>query len=630
MRRKRWSEAAQELYKLTQRYPRSPEVFHLQSILAAEQKDNRALLPAAQRWAELDPDDPEAILNLGGACMLNVRPMMALHTFRQFLHRWPDHARAAGIRSSIAELATGMEQILQEIGLAEIKEAEEVALWHEQLQTELAQTHYDEALALAEKIVACAPLFAAPHNNVSLIYFGQGKLDKAIATARHVLQEIDPDNLHAQANLIHFLCSTGHPEKARPLAERLKANRAERVDAWVKKAVALSFLGDDTGVLETFEQAIEAGRLGDPTADAPLLHHLAAAATTRLGREKEAIRYWKSALKLQPGLSLAQENLTDMKKPVGQRHAPWAFDLNEWLSPQIVNQVVVTTEKSFRHGASEQKLEQTVRRLLRQHPTIVKLIPTLLARGGPQGREFAFHLARIAETPETVEALASFALSPHGPDSLRFEVARFLSQKGYWPRGEMVTMWTRGEQTEMILLDFEISDEPKTRLKGRAQRLGDQALEALHNFDGVTAQALLEQALKIEPEHPTLLMNLASAYGLQGDIEQARTLVRQTVEIDPDYLIGRCEMARFAIMNGNLDEAGEWLDPILHEQSFHTSEFVAFCEARIDLELAHDRRDAARSWLEMWERVDSDHPHFPIWKRKVNRREGLLDRLRRR
>ena len=612
----RWVEAAEELETLARRYPNDPQVFYFQSGVAAELHDRPGLMEAAQRWAALAPDNPEAILNLGGACLTNVRPAMARRVFRQFLERWPDHPRAADVCETLAELDESLPGVLSETGLAGLDQAEELAIWHEEAQVALEQNRFSEAISLEERILERVPTFASALNNISLAHFAEGRLDQAIVTARRVLDECDADNFHALANLIHFLCVAGRVDEARPFAERLKTVRSERVDIWVKKAEGLSYLGDDAGVLEVFAEAEAAGMLRKPFAD-PFLYHLAGVAAARLGHKREARRYWRQALKLQPNFSRAADNLADLRKPIGQRHGPWAFTLYEWLSPQTMQDMVNIVEPALRGKTTEKKVEQAARRFLAKHPEVIGLIPTLLERGDPRGREFAYHLARIAETPETVDALVNFALGQDGPDELRHEVAHFLADIGRLPRGQSVQMWMEGEQRELLLLGYTISDEPTTRLPNRVQRLMERARSAIYNRQLDEAERLLQQALEILPDHPSLLQNLAVVYGLRGDKEQVEVLIKQAVEIDPDYVIGRCQMASFAAEKGDLDEAEHWLEPIRERESFHTSEFAAFCQAHIDLELARGRLDAARSWLQMWEDVTPDHPHLPIWRDKL-------------
>jgi len=188
----------------------------------------------------------------------------------------------------------------------------------------MEQDRCDEGISLEERVLARVPTLACAFNNISLMQFIQGQLEEAIATAQQVLTDCDPDNFHALSNLVHFLCAAGRPEEACPLAERLKALRSERVDVWVKKAEGLSYLGDDRGLLDAFAQAKALGMLRRPYVE-PLVYYLARVAAARLGQEREARRYFRQALKFQPSLSRAADNLADMRKPVGQRDGPWAF-----------------------------------------------------------------------------------------------------------------------------------------------------------------------------------------------------------------------------------------------------------------------------------------------------------------
>ncbi len=219
--------------------------------------------------------------------------------------------------------------------------------------------------------------------------------------------------------------------------------------------------------------------------------------------------------------------------------------------------------------------------------------------------------------PEMMDALVKFAFGRAGPDQLRHEVAYFLVDRGWLPRGQPVQMWTKGEQRELLLLNYTISGEPTVHLPHRVQRLMEQARSACRDLELDEAERLVREALELLPDHPSLLQNLAGIYSLRNDRKQAEALVRRAIEVNPDYIIGRCQMASFAVEKGDLDEAERWLEPIRDQESFHVSEFAAFCRVHIDLELARGRQDAARSWLQIWEDVTPDHPHLPIWQDKV-------------
>ena len=90
---------------------------------------------------------------------------------------------------------------------------------------------------------------------------------------------------------------------------------------WIKKAEELSYLGDDEGVLDTFTQAKVAGMLRRPYVEL-LIYHLAGVAAARLSQERQARHYFRQALRFQPSLSRAADNLADLRKPASQREGP--------------------------------------------------------------------------------------------------------------------------------------------------------------------------------------------------------------------------------------------------------------------------------------------------------------------
>jgi Flp pilus assembly protein TadD len=555
------------------------------------------------------------MFGLAASYLGTARPVLALRAYRDFVERWPDHEYTTDARQTIAQLEGTLPELLADLEVADDKEGLELALRHEEMQVHLAQQDFAQVRRTAQSILRQRPQFAPALNNLSLAYWAEGRLDRAIESAEQVLS-FEPDNIHALSNLIHFLCVAGRTEEAQTYGDLLQASTAPAAEKRLKQMEAFSFLGDDETVLALFDQAAGTDEREGPFAN-PVLYHLAAVAATRLGRETEARRSWRRALKIQRGFDLARENLDDLKRPLGERHGPWPFPLTSWLNPQVLADLGSSAK-------SERASQAALHRTLKKHPEVALALPALLERGDPYGRELAVMLIRGTHTPELLEALKTFALGTHGPDQMRIEAAQFLREEGALPGGE-TRLYVKGEWQMLILLGFEIGDESEEQESHppRVEELAEQATLALQDYDGQQAEALLNKALAIVPDSPGLLNNLAVAYQLQGRAEEAEQMICQLHERHPGYMFARISVAQMAIRDGDTERARELLLPLLQRQKFHFSEFDNLCAAMIDLYLAEDSPEGARSWFQMWESADPDNPKLRPYRLRV----GKLGRM---
>ncbi len=537
---------------------------------------------------------------------------MALGAFQRFVQRWPDHERAQHVRETIADLKERMPSLLTEMGLTG-SDGSDMAALHEKAQFCLGQGDLKRARQLEEQILERHPDFVPALNNLGQIHWLAGRLDQAIASAERVIG-LEQDNLHALSNLTRYYCLAGRTGDAQELLKELKEVQSDRVDTWVKKAEAMSYLGDDQGVLDVFASAKQTGHLESPLAD-PQLYHWAAVAAMRLGREKEARRYWQQAKKLAPNFKVVQENLDDLDRPIGERHAPWPFALVNWVGRQALVAMVKQIEKS--RGRGERAVKLSFQRYLRRYPGVSHLAPLLLDRGDPPGREFALRIAVTAQTPELLAALRDFALGQRGPDAMRHEAAQVVSQEGLLPDGP-VRLWRQGEWREVLLMGFEIHGEALWEHAPQVEQWMDEAMMALDQGNGDRAERLLLQALEAEPGTPDILNNLATAYGRQGREQEGETILRQLVERHPDYLFARTTLARLSIERGEIEEAESLLEPLMSRKSFHFAEFSTFTATQFHLFLAMGQPEVARAWLEMWATVAPDDPALAYWQEELD------------
>lgn len=618
---RRRPEAAREILdELNRRYPRRIEVLAELGFACHQLGNYPSSLRAYKDLVEVAPK-ADFVLALAGAYSANLFFFLALRTFQRFLERWPDHPRAAEVRQQAADLERDTAKLLTDLHISG-DDAREVAVLHEEVQAFLARGEYAKVRQTGEQLLQRRPEFPAAFNNMAEAAIREGKADEAVALCRRVLA-FAPDNVHGLSNLARNLLLSGRMDEARAAAEQLKTVEAKGWDPWTKKAEALSYLGDDAAVLDAlhgYERSAHELKL-----PRPLLYHLAAVAACRLGREDEARGYWKKALREMPGLGLARANIADLDQPIGERHAPWAFDIASWI-PEKTTRELSNAFQSTGQRTSKPAESEALRRYLHEYPALVALTPMLLDRGDPAGRGFALNLARTARTPELLAALRDFALGQRGPDAQRFEAAQVAAEAGLLPR-DNVRFWGDGAWGEVMLMAFEVHEEPSNKHSPPVQALALQAWEALHQDEETRAERLLKEALELEPDSPDLLNNLAQAYQGQGRQAEAEALIRQVHERFPDYFFGRITVSQLLAREGKLDEARQLLMPLLQRQRLHSSEFRALCHAHISIALEAGNRRDAENWLALWERAEPDYPMLEADRQRV-RRPTLRQRVR--
>jgi tetratricopeptide (TPR) repeat protein len=611
---RRWHEARELLEEYERTHPGQRDVLRLLLDVYHEQKDYGPYCQMCHRLLEREPDNRPLRLMLAASYWADARLASALKVFRGFNEAWPNDPLADGARESIAQLEPAVDELLGTLPFAG-DDRLELAAMHEDVLRSLNHGDFERTIRIAEQLLARSADFVPAMNNASEAYFRTGRTDDAVAMTRQALQR-QSDNVHALANLTRYLFLSGRNHEAKEAAEHLRSLRPERDDQWLKTCEALGFLGDDEAVLATFADAKRAGATDGETPVEALLFHLAAVASARQGHHVQADRYWRQALKICPGLDLAKENVADAAQPVGQRHGPWPYSLNDWLGSQSVAGLVDTLDR-LKVGTSDDGVSRAVKRYAEAHPEVVNLVPALLDRGDPAGREFACRFATLLGTPEMLDALRVFCLSQRGPDAMRLTTANRLRVAGALS-SNCVRIWLDGHWQDTELLAFEITSEPSGPFHTpEVDELACQAREALRRRDSAEAERLFRKCLDLAGETPSLLNNLAATYAQQGRTDELSELVKRIHERWPDYFFGRIAMANMATMNGDHELAERYLAPLRRHQRLHISEFAGLAAAQIQLFIACRKLDAARSWLEMWRQIDPDDQNLHTLESRV-------------
>lgn len=254
-----------------------------------------------------------------------------------------------------------------------------------------------------------------------------------------------------------------------------------------------------------------------------------------------------------------------------------------------------------------------------KYPYFVTLVPELLDRGDPTGRELAFQLAQGVGSPEMLDALHDFAFSQRGPDKMRFKALTYLKQKGRLDAGPHRT-YRDGNWTEIELVGFEITDEPTAPINPRTVDLQREGYDAMFSGDATRAERIFRQCVEIDADDPSTLHNLAASILQQrGERDdEAVQLLREIHERFPDYFFARTSLAQIAIRNNDLERAIALIRPLHDRQRMHLSEAMALMTVSIEIALARDDFEGAENMLESIKQWDSSDPRILQLRRKID------------
>lgn len=625
MRRDQYDEALDILEALEEDYPSSPELLATLAAAYGESGDALGALRITEKMLRITPGDPDA-LALRAELLLDCGfPFLAEPVLGEFARRFGD-ACAATARQRLSMLEKALPELLEEAGVKDDAAGRALLQMNDEARLRISLGEFDAAVQLMERALKLSPQFMPALNNLSLAYYVQGNLDKAIECARRGV-EAHPSNVHALSNLARYQLLNGQINAAaqtamglRPLIPAARGNSQR-----VKIAEMFSFLGDDAVVLEAFATAEKDKELHDE--DGAYLCHLAAVATMHQGDDKRAKALWKRALKLASGFDLAQGNLDDLKRPVSERNAPWAFSLDYWVRPDLlgdlfgelaplsalqgVGDLDDLDDLDDVNDVDEEEAEETMaaaRRALERHPQLAALAPLMLDRGDENSRQFALMVAGTLKSPELAGTVRAFALGQRGSDQLRMMAVQICQQNG-WLQERQFRFWTNGQWTNLLNLGFEIHGElTDYGHSEEVTRLIEQAHHAMQADDAAQAIRLYEQVLALEPDAYDAKNNLAAALQSEGRHEEAHRLVEEVHRNHSDYLFARASLARDLAEKGEIERAKDLLMPMMERKRLHHSEHLALGSSFVVVHATAGEADAAAMWLDMLEQTHPDHP----------------------
>ncbi len=622
-------EAAQKaLIKLIEQYPSSKSALVDLIEISAELQDWRTYAYYAEQLLPLErgDDKAETLNNLVYAHSQLVYPALAWYFAKELVTNYPDFPKLKQTQSLLTNLEPKLlekELFLDKTAVSPNEKLNFMAQ-HDHIRFYTESGKGQAAIATAQAFLAKTPDVVPVLNNLSLAQFMIGEISQAKATSAKVLAQ-EPDNYHALGNLVRYAVLTAQFDEAREYAERLAQITTDDPDLPIKQAEAFAFLGDDQKVQAAYERS-----LGQNSRLDPLLLYLAGVAAYRLGDEKKAWQLWRKAVKQMPSLHMAQESLAEKRLPVGERNIPWYWPFAYWF-PNDLGELLHKYLGGDGELESSQAVEKGMKSILAERPYFPQLFPHILEFGDRAAREFVLNFARATETPELLQVLYDFALSSHGSDSLRMEALQFISQRHphLLPDSRQVNIWMNGEPHEIVTIAFEITDEPTLDiiLSEEIMQKYEESIDLILEDELEQAEQMLQQMIAAAPHFPSAYNQLATVYERQGHLQETRDLIEDTHARFPDYLFARIGLARLLTQEKRLEEARELIKPILSLPQLHISEFRALARAQMDIALAADQIEGARTWLQLWRQVEEGNPELLEWQIRIEGPKAMLDNL---
>ena len=479
---------------------------------------------------------------------------------------------------------------------------EEADYWNEEAQIAQWEGDWDAAIAAADKALKVLPDHAPALNNRALTFCFVGRLEEAITDEERVLA-VDPNNVHALANLTRFHYLRADREAMRTCFERLQALSP---DDWAYQSIpipkmleAYAAAGTDEQIHAFLEQyAEEASARG---------YYMLGAAAANLGRPREAVRVWRKMAEdgtrwrkmAQDGLEALRAGRFGLGRGVRFPYTT-AYELVAEDQLARLMEIMQETEDDSpeRHRAMEG--------IDAQHPGLLEAARWFLWYDDQASP--ALEMLATLGTERAWEEVRTFALGQAGTNEERLKAAHLLAERGHLPTDEPVRLWMDGEWRELLLRKFEITDEPYLPYSEEVLELLVQAGEVYQGEDWDEAERIYRHILELEPNCCPAYQNLAVIASMRGDVDTMRAYVEKSLEIDPDYVMGRCSLAGIHLQEGRIDLAEELVKPLMERTQFAPFEMRAYQLLQARIHILRDNLEAAASILAVLQDLYPDDP----------------------
>jgi tetratricopeptide (TPR) repeat protein len=543
--------------------------------------------------------DKKLLVTLGYIYMNIGLNALALKAFREGVQSTAKEPFISEIRSIIEDLEDQLLDIAYMLGITPDK-ADKGLRYLEEGQIALHEGAFLQSIYLNRKAIRYLGNFPAPHNNLSLALFLHGEHEEGIRTAHQVL-EMYPDNIQTLSNLIRFLAWTGKTEEARKVWEHLmplepidKITRLKKLDA-----AAIMEVDEDVRRLVTQNRSDK----GQDKTFSNQEQFFLAIAEANLGDQKSAIRRLR---KLENVYSQASEIIKALKG--GKPGLGWAERFSYYSAMDMIprGEMEAFLDILSRVGSgSNTKTKKEIARFAARYPQLILVgKKTLIEDRNP---DEAIKFLSLLGTPQAYAVLREFGLGTQGDDEARIQALFALLDNDLITTSDPIRVWQKGEWKEIILKKQAIIEKPVPEYDKEVIDLLESALNDFNENKLAQAEKKFERILRLEPRAKEAYNNLGAVYAHQDKHREAREMMHKALEIDPLYVMPRCNLTSYLLDEGKIEEAVDLINPLNDILQFHPMEFALLAFVRARIHLAKNENELAQKNLETALQVYPDY-----------------------
>jgi len=461
----------------------------------------------------------------------------------------------------------------------------------------ISQMRGREAIPFLERAIQLLPSVPSAHNNLALAHFMEGDIEKALEVCERVDRVIDPGNVFALGQRVHYLLLQGRRQEAEETGRRILTLPGRDESAVFKKCEALARLRLHREVHDT---AVRGMPLAQEYRES--LAFFAGTAAANLASYEEAERLLSEAV-LDPAhgrQARAHRDRLRRRRGPGTLSGEWPYLLwGHWTMPRFLDRLQAHPDE------------------MKRYPGFIETITSILDDQLEDGA--ILNVLGMLGTSEAIDLLKRIALGTFGTERIRLEAMRILLDCGTFQADVPVRVWIEGQWRMVRPQRQELSTESASPLPDELREDMCSMVQAMKTFRWARAVALGRAIVAKAPDAPQALFNLAVALLQQGKKKEPEALLRRAIASDPSYLFAPASLAMMKANEGKVSEARAILEGVEQTGRMNPDGCLQYTLAQAHIAaLEGKHEDAARCWR-IAQELDPNHPSV-----KESRRSPIL------